>query len=37
MIEVNKHCYMNEDTLEITDGYYKLHAELQELYKNLLY
>ena len=36
MIEVNKHCYMNEDTLEITAGYYKLHAELQELYKLLL-
>ncbi len=36
MIEVNKHCYMNEDTLEITAGYYKLHAELQELYKILL-
>ena len=35
MIEVNKHCYMNEDTLEITDGYYKLHKELQELYHNL--
>lgn len=36
MIEVNKHCYMNEDTLEITDGYYTLHQELQELYRNLL-
>lgn len=36
MIEVNKHCYMNEDTLEITYGYYKLHKELQELYKALL-
>lgn len=36
MIEVNKHCYMNEDTLEITAGYYKLHAELQELYHLLL-
>jgi len=36
MIEVNKHCYMNEDTLEKTDGFDKLHAELQELYKLLL-
>ena len=36
MIEVNKHCYMNEDTLEITDGYYKLHRELQELYAALV-
>ena len=36
MIEVNKHCYMNEDTLEITAGYYKLHSELQELYHLLL-
>ncbi len=36
MIEVNKHCYMNEDTLEITAGYYKLHAELQQLYHLLL-
>lgn len=36
MIEVNKHCYMDEETLEVTDGYYKLHAELQELYHLLL-
>lgn len=36
MIEVNKHCYMNEDTLSITPGYYKLHSELQELYNLLL-
>jgi N-formylglutamate amidohydrolase len=36
MIEVNKHCYMNEETLEVTDGYYKLHRELQELYAALL-
>ena len=36
MIEVNKHCYMNEDTLEITAGYYKLHSELQQLYHLLL-
>lgn len=36
MIEVNKHCYMDEDTLEITAGYYKLHSELQQLYHLLL-
>ena len=36
MIEVNKHCYMNEQTLQITPGYYKLHSELQELYSLLL-
>lgn len=36
MIEVNKHCYMNEDTLEKTEGFDKLHSELQELYKLLL-
>jgi N-formylglutamate amidohydrolase len=36
MIEVNKHCYMREDTLQITSGYYKLHRELQELYRLLL-
>ena len=36
MIEVNKHCYMNEDTLEITGGFYKLNTELQQLYKLLL-
>lgn len=36
MLEVNKHCYMNEDTLEITAGYYKLHSELQQLYHLLL-
>lgn len=36
MIEVNKHCYMNEDTLEKTEGFEKLHKELQELYRLLL-
>ena len=35
MIEVNKHCYMNEQTLEVTAGYDKLHAELQQLYRML--
>lgn len=36
MIEVNKHCYMNEDTLERTEGFEKLHAELQQLFHLLL-
>ena len=36
MINVNKHCYMNEETLAITDGYYKFHSEMQELYKLML-
>ncbi len=36
MLEVNKHCYMNEDTLTVTAGYYKLHSELQILYSLLL-
>ena len=36
MIEINKHCYMNEDTLEVTEGFIRLHTELQELYEWLL-
>ena len=36
MIEVNKRCYMNEETLKATSGANKLHAELQELYRLLL-
>ena len=36
MIEVNKHCYMNEDSLEPTSGFEKLHSELQILYNLLL-
>lgn len=36
MIEINKRCYMNEETLEKTDGFTKLHGELQELYRLLL-
>lgn len=36
MIEINKHCYMNEDTLEKTDGFEKLRNEIQDLYKLLL-
>ena len=36
MIEVNKHCYMNEDTLERTEGFEKLHSDLQKLYHLLL-
>lgn len=36
MIEVNKHCYMNEDTFKINEGYYLLHKQLQQLYESLL-
>ena len=36
MIEVNKHCYMNEDTLERTAEFDKLHNVLIELQKLLL-
>ena len=36
MIEVNKHCYMNEDSYQVTDGYYNLHRILQVLYNSLL-
>ena len=36
MIEINKHCYMNEETLEKTDGFEKLRNEIQDLYKLLL-
>lgn len=36
MIEVNKHCYMEEDSCEKTSGFVKLHAELQQLYHLLL-
>lgn len=36
MIEVNKRLYMNESTLEKTEGFAKLHGEIQDLYKKLL-
>lgn len=36
MIEVNKHCYMDEDSYQITEGYYSLHRMLQDLYGCLL-
>ncbi len=36
MIEINKRCYMNEETLERTAGFDKLHNELQSLYILLL-
>ena len=36
MIEINKRCYMNEETLERTAGFDKLHYELQSLYTLLL-
>lgn len=37
MIEVNKHCYMDEGSFERTDGFAKLHKELNELYRMLLH
>ena len=36
MIEVNKHCYMDEGSLEKTDGFNKLQSELQTLYRLLI-
>ena len=36
MIEVNKRCYMNEQTLEKTEGFKKLQKVLHSIYKNLL-
>ena len=36
MIEVNKHCYMDEATLNITSGFHRLHSVLQLLYEELL-
>lgn len=36
MIEVNKRLYMNEETLEKTDGFMRLKDEIQSLYKILL-
>lgn len=36
MIEINKRLYMNEDTLEKTDGFQILHRQIQDLYKKFL-
>lgn len=37
MIEVNKRLYMNEQTLEKIDCFYKLKHDIQSLYNLLLY
>ena len=37
MIEVNKRCYMNEETLEKTPKFINLHGKLQRLYEILLW
>jgi len=37
MVEVNKRLYMNEETLEKTDGFLQLHNDIQGLYKMLLH
>ncbi len=36
MIEVNKRLYMDEQTLEKTDGFDRLKADIQSLYEKLL-
>ena len=36
MIEINKRCYMNEETVEKTEGFFKLQKELFDLYNILL-
>lgn len=36
MIEVNKRLYLNEQTLEKTEGFYKLQQEIRSLYNILL-
>ena len=36
MIEVNKRCYMDEQTLEKTDGFYALQNAIRALYEYLL-
>ena len=36
MIEINKRCYMNEDTLEKSDNFNLLHSQLQQLYSIIL-
>ena len=37
MIEVNKRLYMDESTLEKTDGFNRLKRDIQSLYETLLY
>ena len=37
MIEVNKRLYMNEQTLDTIDRFYKLKHDIQSLYNLLLY
>ena len=36
MIEVNKRCYMNEQTLEKTEGFARLRYEIEGLYSHIL-
>lgn len=36
MIEVNKRCYMNEQTLEKTEGFVSLQKAIRDLYKKIL-
>jgi N-formylglutamate amidohydrolase len=36
MIEINKRLYMNEETLEKNDNFYRIHQILQELYSMIL-
>ena len=36
MIEINKHCYMNEQTLERTEGFVRLQEAIRGLYDKIL-
>lgn len=36
MIEINKKCYMNEDTLELNADYYKVGNLIQKMYRHFL-
>ena len=36
MIEINKRCYMDEETLEKTEGFSRLRKDILELYNLLL-
>lgn len=36
MIEVNKRLYMDEETLEKTEGFQVLHRQILDLYKKVL-